>query len=456
MPAPESRVQDPVLAIWRKVGEGAYLAEATSDVFRRARGLDAASRRAVVRSVRDLIGRRRLLDHLLEGLSEDARQSDAVRFGVSELVAGRMGRERLTQLFPGVPWGVLEKWEALVAEVQDPIERLGLRYSLPLWAARSIVESAGDEAEALAASLDRPAPRILRVNTLKADRDTVRARLAAEGLEASPTTWSHDGLVLEPFADVFHTATFHDHLFEVQDESSQLCVEAVAPPPHGRVLDACAGSGSKTLAIAALLRGRGRILAIDIHEKKISDLKRRARQAGAYQVMIHGTTSDDWTDQTRAFARRAHRILLDVPCSGLGVFRRRPDMRWRITEDDLSNLEALQRTLLARAARDLAPKARLIYATCTLRREENEDQVAWALDTLPGLELVRLTEIWGTARARPITDPTGTYLKLFPHRHGTDGFFTAVLRRTFHPAAEDAPPVTAIPSTPGSPLDAGD
>ena len=429
MSSDDAAVERLVLDVHRQVREeGALSNEALARALRRSALADTDRRRAA-RCLRDLLSRYRWIDFLLADVPVSrGRRGEVQRFVVSEWAAGRIQADYAGARLP--EWD-LRAVEARVAAVDrlPRVERIAVRFSLPDWAAATLVAEAGEAAEAVAEALDQAAPRIVRANTLLGPRDALAARLAAAGLENEPTPFASTGLRLEPFADVFHTDAFREHLFEVQDESSQLCVEAVAVPPGGFVLDACAGAGSKTLGLAAALKGRGRVLALDVHEGKVKDLRLRARRAGAHQVEARCTAETGWDEAAATFARRADRILLDVPCSGLGVFRRRPEMRWKIGPPELERLAGVQRDLLLRAGAALAPGARLVYATCTLRREENEDQVAFVREAYPDLELVRLAEIWGAERARPLTDPTGTFLKLRPDLHATDGFFVAVLRR---------------------------
>jgi 16S rRNA (cytosine967-C5)-methyltransferase len=195
------------------------------------------------------------------------------------------------------------------------------------------------------------------------------------------------------------------------------------------VLDLCAGAGGKSLALAALLDNHGSIVATDIESDKLRDLKQRARRAGAHNVRPIRIAKDDWPEDVAEFARGADRILCDVPCSGLGVLRRNTDQRWRIPQEQLEIISGVQKKLARRAAQALQPGARMVYSTCSVLRAENEDVVEELLKADSGLETVRIAEILGNARALPIADPGGTFLKTWTHRHGTDGFFAAVLRR---------------------------
>ena len=226
---------------------------------------------------------------------------------------------------------------------------------------------------------------------------------------------------------MFGLPAFKEGLFEVQDEASQLVAEVTAPPPRGLVIDACAGAGGKTLALGALLENRGRLLALDVDPKKLEELSRRARRAGLSNHRALEVDATAYPDEVEALRGRADRVLVDAPCSGIGALRRNPEARWRLSEDDIPRLAGEQLGIARRAMSLVAPGGRLVYATCTVLRQENEAVVDQLL--APGWEVMRVAEIWGSERAAAVTDPSGTYLKLRPDRHDTDGFFAAILYR---------------------------
>ena len=306
------------------------------------------------------------------------------------------------------------------------LEREALRLSYPTWMLERMVKDLGEaDALALAAAMNDRAPLTVRCNGVKASREELVARLAEEGVVARPTDLSPMGLVFETRVNAFGLSAFRDGLFEVMDEGSQLVAEAVAPPPRGRVVDACAGAGGKTLALAALLDGQGRILALDSNGKKLEELRRRARRAGLSNVAareVHGV-------QMPAEAKLGgwDRVLVDAPCSGLGTLRRNPEARWRLNPKTVDGFPAQQLSLLVSYAPLVAPGGRLVYATCTVLRQENEAVVERFLAERPDFVPMPVKEIWGKERALRLGD--GTYLKVYPHSHGSDGFFAAVLRR---------------------------
>lgn len=321
--------------------------------------------------------------------------------------------------------------EPLLVGVPDPMRRFALRHSLPDWFAAAALAQFGDDAPTVAAALAAPAPRTLRANLLRVtDAAALAAELAAEDVPTRPGAFAATALHVDGDADLFATAAFARGAFEQQDEASQLVVAATAPPPGGKVLDLCAGSGGKTLALAAALHNRGEVLATDVHPGRLDALRQRLRRAGAHDVRVVALTeAAGLPPAVSAFAAAADRILVDAPCSGTGSWRRRPEARWGVGAGDLAALRRTQDALLDRAAALLRPGARLVYSTCSLLADENERRIDALLARDPGLQAVRLAEILGGATAAAIGDASGTFLSVRPDRHGCDGFFAAVLRR---------------------------
>jgi 16S rRNA (cytosine967-C5)-methyltransferase len=402
------------------------------------RDLDAARRAAVARTVYAVVrGERRLEfalgERALEGLDARARDAALVlaqRVATGETTpAGAAARFRALSTAP-LPFDAVLAAGRAIAQVADPRRRFALRHSLPDWLAEALLAGFGAEADALAAALDAEPPRTIRANALRvADRGQLARELEAAGVPTAPTRHSPWGLVVAGEAPLFGLDAWRRGAFEQQDEGSQLAALAVAPPPRGKVFDACAGSGGKALALAAMLQNRGAVLAADVQARRVAALQQRARRAGAHDLRAVAVAEDAWPSAVREFAAAADRILLDVPCSGVGSWRRRPEARWSLQPGDLPSLQRRQAELLDRACGVLQPGARIAYVTCTVFAAENERQVEAALARHPELELVPLKEVLGGAMAAPISDAGGRYLSLRPDRHGTDGFFAAVLRR---------------------------
>jgi len=318
--------------------------------------------------------------------------------------------------------------DARLAEVADDHERIAIAQSYPTWLVERLAAERGrDDAEKLLAAMNVRAPLTARANRLKNTRDELAQILADDGVETQPSPLAPDGLELLTHVNAYGLQSFKDGRFELQDAGSQAIAELTAPPPRGTVVDACAGAGGKTLALGALLGNRGRLTAFDPSDTKLEELRTRARRAGLTNVQALPVDEKLPSSEELALHGRADRVLCDVPCSGLGTLRRNPEARWRLQPSDLDELPPLQRAILERYARLVAPGGRLIYATCTVDAAENDAVVDGFLAAHPEFVAVSAKEILGRARAEQIGD--GERLRLFPHMHGTDGFFAAVLRR---------------------------
>ncbi len=329
-----------------------------------------------------------------------------------------------------VSWQRFLQADRAVLERSSGAVKVALLGSLPPFLAELLVNEYGDQAEALAASLADPAPRALRVNSLKADVAEARERLEKEGARVEPGRFGKRTLLLEGAFNPFLTRAFHEGLFELQDEGSQIACELLAPPPRGLVVDACAGAGGKSLAVAAALEGRGKVLSLDIDEQKLVELRRRAKRAGAANVQALAIEEQgELPEAVTALVGKVDRILVDAPCSGTGVLRRNPETRSRLTAEVVTRLAATQRAIVERALPLLAPGGRLVFATCSLLRAEGEDVMTDVETAHPELEPVNLAEIYDRAYIERFPRSALHRVRLLPHLHSTDGFFITVLRR---------------------------
>jgi len=426
-------VLDTVLRLWRKTLSGpGFATDHIAAAFRQDRRIGSHERRDISESLYGMLRQlRRLQFALAQGgwRAVDNDQADLATYLAWLVTEARIPPGVAALELSGPNWNAVARVDEKIALIEDGPSRFALARSLPDWLARRFLDEFGDEADALAAALNRRAPLVIRTNTARISREALAARLKEEGVVAAATLYSPHGLVFASHVNAFGLAAFREGLFEVQDEGSQLIAHLVAAPPGGSVADICAGAGGKTLAIAAQMGGRGRILALDTSKKKLAELSRRCRRAGVSSVRAVQIPPDSYPPEVEKMLGRMDRVLADVPCSGIGAMRRNPDTRWRLSEEDLHALPKLQEAIASRGVELLRPGGRLIYATCTMLPDENERVVERLLAADSRLELVRAAEVWGNAFASPLTDPTGTFLKLLPHRHDTDGFFAAVLRR---------------------------
>jgi 16S rRNA (cytosine967-C5)-methyltransferase len=249
--------------------------------------------------------------------------------------------------------------------------------------------------------------------------------LAASGIIAQPTPWSPLGLRVAGRPALGRHPLLLDGSIEVQDEGSQLVGYLVAPKRNEMVVDFCAGAGGKTLLLGALMRSHGRLYAFDIVDKRLANLKLRLRRSGLSNVHPQLLASERDT-KVKRLAGKIDRVLVDAPCTGFGTLRRNPDLKWRQPENGPAQLAVKQRSILAAAATLVKPGGRLVYATCSVLPEENEAIVDAFLAAHPAFAQGNAAA--ELARAG-ITLDTGLTLKLYPHLHGCDGFFAAVLER---------------------------
>ncbi len=310
------------------------------------------------------------------------------------------------------PWPEFDELKGLPAEQWLERSRQSvapaLRFSWPDWLdahASSELPSTWPQWREV---LNEAAPVYLRANTLKTTRRALRERLATEGVAVEPIKEVTTALQLTQRCWLFGLPSFREGLFELQDAASQQVAPALEVEPGMRVIDACAGGGGKTLHLAALMQNRGRILALDVHGWKLEELRRRCRRAG---VDIVETRLIENSKSVKRLQDSADRLLLDVPCSGMGVLRRNPDAKWKLSPEQLQRLELEQATILERYSAMVKVGGKMVYATCSILPAENERQIERFLSTRAGSW--ELEQQWHSE----------------PQSQGWDGFFAARLRR---------------------------
>lgn len=307
------------------------------------------------------------------------------------------------------------------------------RHNLPEWLAKALKEQLGADFWPLVESLSQPAPLDLRVNTLTDKREDVRRELELAGVAAQPTPYSPWGLRVQGKPALTRMDAFARGAVEVQDEGSQL-LALLADARRGQmVVDFCAGAGGKTLALGAAMRNTGRLYAFDVSAHRLDALKPRLARSKLSNVHP-AAIAHERDERIKRLAGKIDRVLVDAPCSGLGTLRRNPDLKWRQDAGAVQELVAKQAAILASAARLLKPGGRLVYATCSLLQAENEG-VAQAFSAAhPDLRAVpaqdALEQLKVEQAAQLCSGEGGLYLRLWPHRHATDGFFAAVWEKS--------------------------
>jgi len=281
--------------------------------------------------------------------------------------------------------------------------------SIPDWLDELGVKELGAKWDAEISALNKQADVILRVNTLKTTVEQVKNTLLESNIETENVKGIPTALKLKERANVFVTEAFKNGWFEVQDASSQKVAQFLDPKPGTKVVDTCAGAGGKSLHIAALMENKGQIIALDIYENKLTELKRRARRGGAHNIE---TRVIDNTKVIKKLIEKADKVVIDAPCSGLGVLRRNPDAKWKLQPEFLDKIRATQAEILTSYSRMVKPGGQLVYATCSILPSENNLQVKNFLNHEAGKEFTLVKEE-----------------KLFPSKTGFDGFYMALLQK---------------------------
>jgi len=394
-----------------------YPADAVVSRYLRAHPILGQQDRAfVAETVFAVLRRLRLLETLAPG-----RDPRRLVLAALTRLRGLSLRELDTAIKPGE-----RDWLAqLKAQAED--NSLAVRCDFPDWLLAKLQRQYGEEEMlALAQSLQQSAPLDLRVNVQKTERETVLARLEADGIAARATVYSPAGVRLQGKPQINKHALFLEGAIEIQDEGSQLLCQLLAPRRGEMVADFCAGAGGKTLALGALMRSSGRLYAFDISEKRLAGLKPRLARSGLSNVHPQWIASE--TDaRLKRLAGKLDRVLVDAPCTGLGTLRRNPDLKWRQDEKTLSGFRAKQSAILAAASRLVKRGGVILYATCSLLDEENTEVVEAFLAAHAQFELMPANAALAQQR---IGLDTGDYLRLAPDLHGTDGFFAALLAKT--------------------------
>ncbi|WP_312083275.1 RsmB/NOP family class I SAM-dependent RNA methyltransferase [Epilithonimonas hominis] len=281
-----------------------------------------------------------------------------------------------------------------------------IEYSIPDWLAETLEKELGKNWEREMLALNEQAPTVLRTNSLKTTPRELIADLNDENVEAFTIKNYPDAVQLAEKKNVFLTSAFKDGLFEVQDASSQKIGELLDVKEGMRVVDACAGAGGKTLHLAALMKNKGQIIALDIYEWKLAELKRRAKRAGAHNIETR-LISDNKV--IKRLHEKADRLLIDAPCSGLGVLKRNPDSKWKIDQEFIERIKSEQQQILQDYSKILKKGGQMIYATCSILPSENNEQVKIFLENNPDFRLVKDQKIMPS--------------------EGYDGFYMALIKR---------------------------
>lgn len=400
--------------------------------FRNKRFIGAGDRRFISEMIYQILRQRLLLEWVLTKAlgAKDARSLLLALLVVIE----SQKDETLERHFNSAsyhPSRLTAFEEMLIGKMRTiPLDQApkAVKLNIPEWLFPLFEAAFGEHVEAEIAAMNEPASLDLRVNTLKTTRSTVLKKLKKNDIMAVETPFSPVGLRLSSRRPLGQDPLWQEGLIEVQDEGSQLVGLLTHAQSGMTVLDYCAGAGGKALALAATMQNKGRLIACDTAEWRLDRSKQRFRRAGVHncECRLLDESSPKWLKRLNG---KVDRLLLDVPCSGTGTWRRNPDLKGRLTQETLTEVQQIQRDILSKTAALVKSGGRLIYATCSILQEENEAQIAWFLENNPEFSVIPLPQVWAETFETPCPF-SGDYLRLSPHQHQTDGFFAAFLVRT--------------------------
>lgn len=325
-------------------------------------------------------------------------------------LAKQLGHKGIVGMMNGVLRNFLRAPKASLDSIQDPTERLAVRTSHPDWLVTRWIEQYGwDQAVNICEANNEHPDTTVRVNSLKSTRDDLLLQLEKEGFVVEKTVQSEEGIRFKAGGNVTQSRLFQQGYFTVQDESSMLIAPLLQPEPGMRVLDACAAPGGKATHLAELMNNQGDVVANDIHAHKETYIQESANRLG---ITILNTIVSDAQDLDKHAIGLFDRILVDAPCTGFGVIRRKPDLKWAKTKKDIKEIAHLQYRILEKVAPLLKSGGQLVYSTCTLEKEENQDVLDHFLKKQPSFEQL-----------------AGQTQQILPHDFGADGFFMSKLKK---------------------------
>ena len=437
------RVRELAMQVLQKVHvEGAYANVALAETLREIK-LTERDRRFLTELVYGVTKAGETLDYMIGRYVADIRKAqpairELLRLGFYQIflmdrvppsaacdtaveLAKKHGRRGADSFVNGVLRAALREPERAALPDGRNAHALALRTWHPKWLVERWMRAYGYErTEELCRCNNTSAPLSVRVNTLRTNRPALMEQFTAAGAQVRASAWVPDGIVLGTHGALDELAPLRMGLAQVQDESSMLVAHVLAPEPGMTVIDACAAPGGKTTHIAQRMENRGRILAFDIYEEKIRRIERNAQRLG---ISIMEAQMCDARAIGAAYAGQADRVLVDAPCSGLGVLRRKPDARWKKSPEDVKTLPPLQRAILASAAEAVKKGGILVYSTCTMEEYENAAIVANFLRTHTDFVLEE------TGGFLPVQKTTECMVQIMPETDGPDGFFIARMRR---------------------------
>jgi 16S rRNA (cytosine967-C5)-methyltransferase len=405
----------------REVGKLDTPADAVvSSFFRKHKLLGPRERHALAETAYAVLRQRLLYQHLAQSGHGALERRLAILAwqGGDSLIRGALGPKE-------------QQWLNQVRALDKSAFSEKLRHNLPDWLAAALrTELSDEEFWQFVGSMSGTAPLDLRVNVLKARREDAQAALDDAGIPSTPTPYSPWGLRVEGKPALQKTPAFVRGDIEVQDEGSQLLAAIVAPKRGEMVVDFCAGAGGKTLALGAAMRNTGRLYAFDTSGHRLDKLKPRLARSGLSNV-YPAQLVNERDDRIKRLAGKIDRVLVDAPCSGLGTLRRNPDLKWRLSAKAIDEMCELQSRILESAQRLLKPGGRLVYATCSPLRREDEAVAEAFTAAHPEFKPLPMSELLAAAHVERAAElDANGYFRSWPHRNGMDGFFAAAWQKS--------------------------
>ena len=382
--------------------EGEYADKVVARALKKDKRWGSTDRKFVAETIYEIVRWKRLYTEIAEVKAPFERDNLWRIFAVWAVLRG----------YPIPDWKQLEGTpERKIKGRFDDLSKIRtFKESIPDWMDELGVKELGEKVWSTEITAqNQPAKVILRVNTLKTTKEKLRAILMDLDIETDFLKDQPDALVLKERANVFLTQAFKDGFFEVQDANSQLVAAFLDVKPGMRVVDTCAGAGGKTLHLASLMENKGQLIAMDLYESKLKQLKLRAKRNGAFNIEYKIIDS---TKVNKKQEEKADRVLIDAPCSGLGVLKRNPDAKWKLQPEFIDNIKKIQAEVLESYARIVKPGGKLVYATCSVLPSENQNQVNHFLTTEMGKNFNFVED-----------------RKILASESGFDGFYMALLER---------------------------
>lgn len=310
-------------------------------------------------------------------------------------------------------------------QVKDRIKKLSIEYSHPEWFVEKFIKLYGEDfAVGLMKVNNTPPELVIRVNTLKCKKEELAEKLTSKGIECINGRLK-ESVILQGFSAIEKSEEFMEGLFTIQDESSMLAVRVLDPRPNDKILDLCSAPGGKSTGMAQLMKNKGEITSFDIHEHKLALIDKNAKRLGIGIIKTRLKDSSVFDEEYKDYGDK---VLLDAPCSGLGLMRKKPEIRWSVQPEDILELQKIQMRIINNASKYVKKEGTLLYSTCTISQEENEDIIENFLRDNQNYQLESICKYIPEEIRRDDSGEKG-YIKLFPHIHDTDGFFIAKLLR---------------------------